>query len=559
VTRAHQLRPAQLSRLLEVGRTLVATLDLEDVLPRVLEAGRELTGARYAALGVLDSEKRALERFLPLGIDDETRIRIGPLPRGHGLLGELIRDPRVLRLADISDHPRSSGFPREHPPMTTFLGAPVRIRDEVYGNIYLTDKDGGAEFTEGDEELLVVLAEWAAIAIDNARSHHAGEARRVELERAVRALRATADLDREVERETDLDRVLELIVKRGRTLVDARACALLLLTGDREMHVAAAAGEASAVLVGRSLEDPNPALDVVRAGVGQRIDGPAMAALAAQGLEGASALLIPLRSRGVSLGALVAIDRIGASPRFGQEDEAALGSFAASAAGAIDATRAHGDEKARTAIRASEQERRRWARELHDETLQELGALKMAQERALASGDQGEIERTLRDTLARVDGVIDGLGSLITELRPAALDQLGTAAAIETLADRVRQRHSLAIELDIELDYEAGRAGTRHEPELEATIYRLVQESLTNVVKHAEASRARVAVEERDGRVLVTVEDDGRGMAAGSRDEGGFGLIGMRERVALAGGEIEVGPGARGGTRVRASLPTGIR
>jgi len=165
------LERSQLEGLLVVGRRLVAELDLDAVLMHVLDAARELTAARYAALGVLDAKKTELERFLYVGIDEETRRRIGPLPRGHGILGELITNPRPLRLDRIGDHPRSYGFPAEHPTMTTFVGAPITVRGEVYGNIYLTEKEGGDPFDEQDEQLLVVLAEWSAIAINNARTH----------------------------------------------------------------------------------------------------------------------------------------------------------------------------------------------------------------------------------------------------------------------------------------------------------------------------------------------------------------------------------------------------
>jgi GAF domain-containing protein len=166
---APKLTERELKRLLEVGRALVTKLDVESVLRQVLDTGRELTEARYAALGILDERGRELERFLYIGIDEGTRRLIGPLPRGRGVLGELIRDPRPLRLADVTDHPRSYGFPPGHPPMTSFLGVPIAIRGEAFGNLYLTDKAGGEQFTEADEELAVVLAEWAAIAIDNAR------------------------------------------------------------------------------------------------------------------------------------------------------------------------------------------------------------------------------------------------------------------------------------------------------------------------------------------------------------------------------------------------------
>ena len=164
-----RLTEEQLRRLLEVGRALVAELDVEAVLRRIIETARDLTQARYAALGILDEQKRELERFVYVGIDEETRRVIGPLPRGRGVLGELIRNPTPLRLPDVTQHERSYGFPPGHPPMKTFLGVPISIRGEAFGNLYLTDKAGGAEFDESDEESALVLSEWAAIAIDNAR------------------------------------------------------------------------------------------------------------------------------------------------------------------------------------------------------------------------------------------------------------------------------------------------------------------------------------------------------------------------------------------------------
>src|ERR687897_3198902 len=157
------------ARLLEAGRTLVAELDLEVVLERLLELARELTGARYAAIGVLDERRRALERFLTTGVDAETHAAIGDLPRGRGILGLLIEDPRPLVLPDVGAHPRSVGFPRRHPPMKTFLGVPILLRGVAYGNLYLSEKHDSEEFTEGDEELVQLLAAQAAVAIENAR------------------------------------------------------------------------------------------------------------------------------------------------------------------------------------------------------------------------------------------------------------------------------------------------------------------------------------------------------------------------------------------------------
>jgi signal transduction histidine kinase len=533
----------------------VAELDLESVLRRILDAARELTGARYAALGVLDEERRGLERFVFVGIDEQTRGRIGPLPRGQGILGELIRNPEPLRLSRISDHPRSYGFPAEHPPMETFLGTPVRIRGEVFGNLYLTEKGGDLEFDERDERLVVVLSEWAAIAIDNARSHEIGEQRRRELERVVRGLEATVTLDRELSGETDRDRVLELTVKRARALVDARSC-LILMPDAGDLTVVAAAGEVGNTVRARALRSADsPAIDVIRAGVSQRLGPDQSARIGALGVEASAALLVPMRSRGRMLGVLVTLDRI-EGRGFSSDDELLLGSFAASAANLVAAAHAVEEEMGRLSAAASERERQRWARELHDETLQELGALRLMLEGAGRLQSIDEVRGSLAAANEQVQVLITGLGGLITELRPAALDQLGVEPALEALVERIEDREKLAIEADIHLAGDPGRPRPRLTPPLEATIYRIVQEALNNVAKHAAAQLARVAVEELDGRITIRVEDDGRGFDPGKANNGsGFGLIGMRERVALAGGELTIGPGTKGGTRVSVTLP----
>jgi signal transduction histidine kinase len=546
-----ELDRAQLSRLLEVGRRLVAELDPEAVLEQVLEAARDLTGARYAALGILDEEKRELERFLFVGIDDETRARIGPLPRGHGILGELISNPEPLRLERISDHPRSYGFPAEHPPMTTFVGTPVMIRGQVFGNLYLTEKQGGA-FTESDEELLVVLSQWAAIAIDNARLYQSAQAHRLDLERAVRGLEATVSLSRELGGESDLDRVLELVAKRGRALVDARSILIVLADG-QVLTIAGLAGEVPVELRGSAVELDEPLREVVQTAASQRRAGSAMRSLARLGVSADAVLLVPLRARGQSSGVILAVDRLG-KQQFTSDDELVLSSFGSAAAAAIAATQALATEKLELSINASEQERGRWARELHDETLQELGALKVMQESALRANEAEGMRAALARAAEQVERLIGGLQGLITELRPAALDELGSEAAIEALVANLRERGAPRIETDFDLAYESGRVPTRLVPELEATIYRIVQEALNNVIKHADAKSVRVAITEGSGEVKLIVEDDGKGLQQGS-DGQGFGLIGMRERVSLLGGELVVGGGTSGGTRVTATLP----
>jgi GAF domain-containing protein len=177
--------------VLRLARSVLGDLDMTSVLERVIESAQQLTGARYAALGVLDESREALERFITAGIDEPARRAIGPLPTGRGVLGELIRNPAPLRLADVGLHQRSYGFPIDHPPMRSFLGVPVLVDGRPYGNLYLTEKEGADEFTEDDEAAVVVLAEFAGIAIDHARRFSGSETRRRELERTIAALDAT--------------------------------------------------------------------------------------------------------------------------------------------------------------------------------------------------------------------------------------------------------------------------------------------------------------------------------------------------------------------------------
>src|SRR4051794_27535968 len=206
----------RLVRLIEVGRSLVSELDLEVVLERLLDVAREVTGAHYAALGILDPEKRGLERFVTAGIDERTRTVIGDPPHGRGVLGVLIRDAQPLRLADVGSHPESYGFPPGHPPMHTFLGVPVAIRGQAYGNLYLTEKDGRGEFTDEDERSIVILADWAAIAIDNARLYASGEERRGGRRRAGHRVGGRAAMARAGGGGADVERVRALISHRAR-------------------------------------------------------------------------------------------------------------------------------------------------------------------------------------------------------------------------------------------------------------------------------------------------------------------------------------------------------
>jgi signal transduction histidine kinase len=543
----------RLARLIEAGRGLLSELDLETVLDRLLQTAADLTGARYVALGVLDESRRELARFLTRGIDEDTHRAIGDLPRGRGLLGVLIDDPRPLRLDDVGDHPRSYGFPPEHPPMRSFLGVPILIRGEAWGNLYLTEKADGEPFAPDDEEAVVVLADWAAIAIENAGLYRDVAARREELERAVRGLQATAAIARAVGGETELERILELVVKRGRALIEAHDVLIMLREGD-ELVIAAGAGHVHIDDAARLPLAGSTAGQVLADGRPRRIADAARELLippARLGLDDAStALLVPLVYRGQSLGVLAAFDRLEGDGAFTRDDEQLLEAFAAQAATAVATARSVEADRRRRSLAATEAERRRWARELHDETLQALGGLKVLLSSATRLDDPEAMRAAMRDATKQLTGDIDSLRALIAELRPPALDQLGLAPALASLAQRTGAVNDLDVRADVELPDDRRLA-----PELETTVYRVVQESLTNVVKHARASCVDIAVRCAGDAVDVSVADDGIGFEAQGVVGNGFGLAGMRERVELAGGELTVLAGADAGTVIRAQLP----
>ena len=304
----------RLRRLIDAGRSLIAKLDVEAVLHQLLDVARDVTGARYAAVGVLDDRQQELERFVTAGIDPETHRAIGDLPRGRGILGVLIEDPRPLRLEHIGDHSQSYGFPVAHPEMETFLGVPVTIREEVYGNLYLTDKHGGGAFTDADEESAVILAGWAAIAIDNARLYGSVSERRDHLERTVRGLDTTVAIAQALGGETDLNRILELIVKRARALVGARTL-VIMLEHENELVVTAGAGELRENIHGQRLDIEGSVTGrVLRSQRAERIhNAPDVLTRSLELLhfQAETALLVPLTFRGRAVGVLAAYDRVG--------------------------------------------------------------------------------------------------------------------------------------------------------------------------------------------------------------------------------------------------------
>jgi signal transduction histidine kinase len=554
----------RLRRLIAVGGSLMSEFDLDTLLSQLLEVAHKLTGARYAALGVLDDERREIDRFVTRGIDSATHRAIGDAPRGRGILGLLIEDAVPLRLHDLSQHTRSYGFPADHPPMHSFLGVPIIIGGRPWGNLYLTEKHNG-DFDLADEQAAVILASWAAIAIENSglygRLRERGEA----LAQTVRNFEATATITRAVGAETRLDRILELIVKRGRALIDARGMLILLRDEEEEsLTIAACAGEVDASVLGRRIPVEGSSVGAVLGSVHPaRIRDLAGHLHVASGKLGVdmsssqlgvenphSALLVPLEFRSRKLGVLIALDRLGKKIAFDDVQQTLLLAFAASAATAVATAQSVERRRLHASMAAAERERRRWARDLHDETLQGLASLQMAIDAALQTRDPAQIEQTMQALGERVGLEIAHLRSLIAELRPAALDEHGLQPALEDLASDV----STSAGIDVKAKVSLGRAESeRLAPDLEAAVYRIVQEALTNIVKHADARHVAIGVASSESGVEVSVRDDGSGFdPTAPRD--GYGIDGMHERVELANGTLSITSTPNAGTTVQAWL-----
>jgi len=537
----------RLRALVETGIAINAELSLDAVLERIVEAAAHVTGARYAALGVIDPAGTALERFIAHGIDTDTHAAIGDLPRGRGILGILIRDARPLRLHDIGEDSRSVGFPPNHPPMHTFLGVPILLRGVAYGNLYLTEKEDGEDFSDDDEEVVTLLAAQAAVAVENARLYESA----TEWSRQLESLN---EIGAALVSELELSRLLDLVARRLRELIGARLVTIALPAGD-ELRIEAADGEGAESFVAMSF----PRYDsktgrVLERGHSERVDSlledPEVHQDAARHMGATTGLYVPLVLRDAAIGVLVAHDKLGSDQRFDSADLRLAEQFASRAAVAVDLSRRVARDALRRVVEGQEVERRRLARELHDETGQALTSILLglrAVEEA-GSGD-GVVRKSVSEVRELVVATLQDVRRLAVELRPKALDDFGLVPALERLVQTFSEATGISVDL------EAGLGEDRLPAELETTLYRIIQEALTNVVKHAEAQSVSVLLVRREGSVTTVIEDDGRGFDPTSTREDGLGLLGMRERVALHDGrlQLEASPGA--GTTLVVEMP----
>ena len=532
--------------LVGAGIALSSELSLDALLQRLVETAAQLTGARYAALGVIDKSGEALERFLTTGIDDETHAAIGDLPRGRGILGVLIREARPLRLHDLADDPRSVGFPPHHPPMRTFLGVPILLRGVAYGNLYLTEKVGGDDFTEEDEELTQLLAAQAAVAIENARLYEAST-------RWLRQLESLNEIAGALVSELELEPLLALIARNLGELVEARLVLIALPDEGETLRIAAAEGENTYGIVGMQLEFAgSKAGRVLQRGRSERVDAvledPEIDQQAARRLGVHSALFVPLVVQSGAIGVVIVHDKAGPAPSFTDDDLRLVEAFAARAAVAVDLSQRVSRDVVRRVVAAQELERKRLARELHDETGQALTSILLGLkplERAVVD-DQGRAAiASLRELVV---STLQDVRRLAVELRPSALDDFGLGTALERLVETFREQTGIQVELETNI---AGRLPT----DVETALYRIVQEAFSNIVEHAGASRVSILVTTRDRSVAAVVEDDGRGFDPATARADGLGLVGMRERLALIGGRLRIESAAGAGTTLVAEVP----
>ncbi len=532
----------RLRTLLQTGIAINSELSLDAVLERIVEAAAVVTGARYAALGVIDQSGTSLERFITHGIDDETRATIGDLPRGRGILGALINDARTLRLHDLAEDPRSVGFPPGHPPMQGFLGTPIVLRGVAYGNLYLTEKEGGADFDEDDEELVTLLSAQAAVAIENARLYESATS-------WSRQLESMQEISEALVGELDLPKLLQLVVERLRELIGARIVAIALPVFDG-LRLEAIAGDETGTLLHTTIPHASKSGQVLARGRSERVDSvlddPEVVQDVARRFAAVTGIYVPLLTRDGSIGIVFAHDKLNRDPRFTSGDLRLAEHFAQRAAVAVDLSRRVQRDSLRRLIEGQEIERKRLARELHDETGQALTSVIL---RLKAVETASDVPAALADLRELVVATLQDVRRIAVELRPKALDDFGLVPALERLAE------TFTTATGIRLQFESRLGEERLPSEVETTLYRVVQESLTNIAKHAGATTVSVLLVRRGTSATAVIEDDGHGFTDEDERGGGIGLSGMRERVALLDGRLTVESNRAHGTTIVAEVP----
>jgi signal transduction histidine kinase len=532
------------SALLQAGLRLASELELDAVLQRIIELATELTGARYGALGVLGPDRRIVE-FVTTGMDPHVREGIGDLPIGRGILGALIDEARTLRIPDISQDPRSFGFPPNHPPMRSFLGAPVMARGRVFGNIYLTEKRDADEFTEEDERTVEVLASQAGVAIENAHLYDDAVVRERRLEAIGEVAGATLE-------GRPVGEVLSLLAMRALDLLHADIADVVVPSPGDPEHLMVLVAEGTGADGLRGTEFPaegsisaevlhtGRAVALRDASTDERRSQPIVA-----GGQVGPALLVPLVARRGSIGSLTVANRLGGRA-FTDDDLATLATFATQAAVAVEYERAR-SELERLAVL---EDRERIAKELHDGVIQALFAVGMSLQGAAALSRDPELERRIENAVVEIDGAIRDLRNYIFGLRPGILADRQLDQALRTLAEEFGERTGVTAVADVDPRVAAELSSKA------ADLTQLAREALSNVGRHAGAATVRVALYARDGAAVLEIDDDGRGFDPQEASRrGGNGLPNLEARAESVGGSLDIQSSLEEGTTVRVTIP----
>lgn len=520
---------------------LSSELSLAALLQRVVELAVELTAARYGALGVIDDAGVALSDFVTTGVTDAERAAIGNLPEGHGILGLLIREAHSLRLTEIASDPRSVGFPANHPAMHSFLGAPVRARGRVFGNIYLTEKRGSRAFTAEDEETLNVMATQAGVAIENARLLE-------ETHQRERSLEAIGEISSAILRAEGEDRLLRLVAQRARELVGGDSASAVLPTAGGALCVVVADGAYADDLEGLPVpREESVSGEVIEHGRPVVIEDAAQETRAYQPMittgHMGPAMFVPLPAGDAVIGTL-AVSRLRRAKPFDARHLSLLETFAGQAALAVEYSRAQQALHRLALLR----DRERIARELHDGVIQALFAVGLGLQGTAALLPDDVTAERLQQAIGEIDRVIGDLRNYIFALRPDVLDAAALGDALGQLAHEFQDRTGISIAVDVDGSLEQPLAG------IATHIVQMTRESLSNVARHSQAATCRVSLRRVDDHALLEIDDDGVGFDSTRAAHAGLGLGNLRARAESLGGRLTVSSPRGEGTTVRISL-----
>jgi len=530
------------SGLLDALLVVGTGLDLQTVLHRIVEAAVQLVDAQYGALGVID-DVRLLSQFLTVGIDEATAAEIGPLPRGGGILGLLIDDPRPLRLHDLGEHPAAFGFPAHHPPMKSFLGVPIRVRDEIFGNLYLTEKVGGADFDKEDERVVLALAAAAGVAIENARLYD-------DVRHSERWLQASAEVTTALLSGTEPDEVLQLVAARARDLVEADFAAIVLPLGDT-LVIEVANGDSAGRVTGKRI-DPHASLigDAFRGGTTIAIDDIHQSPHWPNNSETLDdfgpIIIVPLVAGGGARHGVLWVGNLVGGRRFRDAHQTMLEAFADQAALGLELARQRRETEQLSLFR----DRDRIARDLHDTVIQRLFATGMQLESSMRFMTGPEASERVQSAVSDLDKTIKEIRSTIYSLQRS--DRSSSSSLRARIVELIEElTPALGFTPNLRLE---GLVDTRVSANVGDNLLPVLREALSNTARHAQSDRADVSVVVDDDSVTLTVTDDGVGLSEDGRRSG---LANLDARAGALGGTFTAHRAPEGGTELSWRVPLG--